>query len=659
MAHTIRRPEILAPAGDMPSFLAALAAGADAVYMGLKQFSARMQADNFGTAELSRAVELARREQRRVYIAFNTLIKPGDTLAAGRLLARLTRDVQPHGLILQDPGLIAVARQAGYEGGLYLSTLANVTDRAGLLAARNLGADRVILPRELSIDEIRMLDAACPEGLDFEMFVHGALCWCVSGRCWWSSYMGGKSGLRGRCVQPCRRLYRQNRRSGRFFSCRDFSLDVTAKVTLDIPHVAAWKIEGRKKGPHYVFHTVSAYRMLRDEGGDSRARKDALSLLDMALGRPRTRARFLPQHSAAPTAPDEETSSGLPVGKVGIDPDGTPFFKAHLPLVPRDYLRVGHEDEPWHATLPVRRAVPKAGTFRLPLPRHKTPKAGTPVFLIDRREAELQRLLNQWEARLNACPGARPRDVDFAPRPPAPCRPRRRPDMTVRSGPALGAQTRRSRHAVTGLWLSPRTARETSRTVTPDMAWWLPPVIWPDEEDLWRRLIREVRRNGARHFVCNAPWQAALFDADADLTAGPFCNAANAFTLAALAELGFAAAFVSPELGADDLLALPRQSPLPLGLVLRGFWPVGIARHEVPGLDLAEPFLSPKGEAFWARRRGQNIWVFPGWPLDLSERRAELEAAGYAFFATLEEHPPRALPEKTRPGLFNWENGVL
>ena len=168
-----RKPEILAPAGDTQSFLAAMAAGADAVYLGLKHFSARMQADNFGSAELSRMVELANEKGRRVYVAFNTLVKPDDVPAAGRLIARLARDVKPHGLIIQDPGVLALARQAGYEGGLFLSTLANLTHPASLLAAKELGADRVILPRELSIDEVKPVSYTHLGGL-FLYFLSGA-----------------------------------------------------------------------------------------------------------------------------------------------------------------------------------------------------------------------------------------------------------------------------------------------------------------------------------------------------------------------------------------------------------------------------------------------------------------------------------------------------
>ena len=160
-----------------------------------------------------------------------------------------------------------MARQAGFAGELHLSTLANLSHPAGLRIAHELGANRVVIPRELNLDEAKAMADACPADLDLEIFVHGALCYSVSGRCWWSSYMGGKSGLRGRCVQPCRRLYTHARddRGLRAFSCMDYSLDVLTKPLLDIPRIKAWKIEGRKKGPHYVYYTVSAYRLLRDK----------------------------------------------------------------------------------------------------------------------------------------------------------------------------------------------------------------------------------------------------------------------------------------------------------------------------------------------------------------------------------------------------------
>ncbi len=656
------KPEILSPAGDVSSALAAFAAGADAVYLGLKHFSARMTADNFSTLELSRLVDLAHAEDRKVYVALNTLLKPGDLSSAGRLIKRVCLGAAPDGLIVQDLGTLDLARQTGFTGGVFLSTLANVTHPLAARAAREAGADRVILPRELSIDELRMVDAACPPGLGFELFIHGALCWCVSGRCWWSSYMGGKSGLRGRCVQPCRRVYTQKGKTGRFFSCLDLSMDVLVKTIMTMPNVVSWKIEGRKKGPHYVYYVTTAYRMLRDHGQDPRARKEALDILDMALGRQFTRSRFLPQKENGPTAVDGQTSSGLLAGKVTRDETGAFILKPRFDLLPKDYLRLGVEDESWHLTLPVTRGVPKGGTLTLKMPRHKSPKTGTPVFLIDRREPELLDLLSQWENRL-ARAKARPEvAVEFAYKAPAPAKPEKRLDIVLRGSLPKGREGKSGIRpgTVQGLWLSPKALESVSRTLFARISWWLPPVIWPDEEENWARMTRAALRNGARHFVCNEPWQVALFpDAKATLVAGPFCNTTNAAAVAVLRSMGFAAAFVSPELGQKDYLALPRSCCLPLGVVISGYWPMGIARHGIAPLKTEEPFQSPKGEGFWARRYGQNMWIYPVWPLDLTARRALLEKAGYSLFASFAEWPPQSVGEARRTSEFNWDVGML
>lgn len=685
-------PELLAPAGDASCFLAALAAGADAIYLGLKHFSARMQAENFSIGELARLTALAKGSGCRVHVAMNTLLKPADADSACRLVSRLERDVQPDALIVQDLAMLDIARQAGFSGELHLSTLANVTHPAGLRTARALGAHRVVLPRELSIDAMKMMGEACPEGLELECFIHGALCYCVSGRCYWSSYMGGKSGLRGRCVQPCRRIYRQGGRearvhledarasgalqerrrpvrrarsgkehSGRYFSCLDLSLDVLVKTLLSVPRLTSWKIEGRKKGPHYVYHVVTAYRLLRDNPGDPQARKDAEDILGMALGRPATRAHFLPQRGRTPTAPDDTTSSGLQAGKIILTPEGKPALKARMELLPQDYLRIGVEDESWHSTLPVTRRLPKMGTLLLRLPKHKTPKVGTPVYLIDRREPELVQILQRQQQRLAGISAPAGRPVACTLRYPVPCPPRRRPDMHLRGSIPQGRETRAAVHGGMSLWLSPRSVREVSRTISPRITWWLPPVIWPEGEAEISRLIRSLLRAGVRHFVCNAPWQVAFFTdvAAVDLVAGPFCNAASPVTLGMLAEMGFAGAFVSPELAREDFLALPRKSPLPLGMVLDGFWPVGISHFSLTGVKADEPFRSPRGEVFWAHRYGPDIWIYPGWPLDLREQREQLEGAGYSFFAHIYETVPETLPEIRRQGLFNWEGALL
>jgi len=665
-------PEIMAPAGDRASFLAGVAAGADAIYLGLKHFSARMQAKNFGLGELSGLTDYAHERGVRVYVAMNVLLKPDDARAAGGLMERLARTVKPDALIVQDLGLMPLARQAGFVGELHISTLANATHPTALAVAKSLGASRVVLPRELDLDEVKLMAGSCPEGLGLELFVHGALCHCVSGRCWWSSFFGGKSGLRGRCVQPCRRLYRQGGTKGkpeRLFSCQDLSLDVLTKPLLDVPQVTSWKIEGRKKGPHYVYYVVSAYRLLRDQSADPAARKTAVSLLEQALGRPGTHGVFLPQRTHPPVKPGQETASGLLVGQVKREPGGKAYLQPREDLLPGDLLRLGCEDDVWHQTIPLRRRIPKGG--RLDLPAVALGKAGphraaaapskAPVFLIDRREPELMRILAGMEKDLAIRPEPPEKEPSsFRPKTFTPPPPGKRAEVHVFRALPRGA-ARGGKAAETGIWLERSALLDVPRPVTGRIWWWLPPVIWPGEEERYRRLLAEARERGARIFVLGAPWQAGLFENrdDLRLIAGPFCNLASAQTASLYAGLGFESVFVSPELSGEELLSLPRLSPVPLGIVVGGFWPLGITRILAEEVRSEEPILSPRGEVAWVRKHGGNHWIFPGWELDLSGHRRELEQAGYAMFVSFREPWPKFLESAPRTSVFNWDQGLL
>ncbi|GAB6125293.1 peptidase U32 family protein [Humidesulfovibrio idahonensis] len=659
-------PEILAPAGDRPSFLAGVAAGADAIYLGLKHFSARMQAKNFGLGELATLTEYAHERGVRVHVTMNVLLKPDDARAAGGLMERLARMVKPDALIVQDLGVLALARQAGYEGDLHISTLANATHPAALAVARQLGANRVVLPRELDLDEVKLMAGACPEGLGLEIFVHGALCHCVSGRCWWSSFFGGKSGLRGRCVQPCRRLYRQGGLKGKpegLFSCQDLSLDVLTKTLLDVPQVTSWKIEGRKKGPHYVYYVVTAYRMLRDDPNNAETRKAAFSLLEQALGRPATHGVFLPQRPYPPVKPGTSTASGLTAGLVKREPDGKAYVQTWQDLLPGDLLRLGCEDDPWHQTIPLRRRIPKGGRLDIrPVPGSKGgPPSKAPAFLIDRREPELMQLLAGMEKELAVRPEPPEKEASsFHPKTYSAPRVERRTELSVfRSLPR--GQSRGGKAVETGIWLERSALLDTPRPVTGRIWWWLPPVIWPNEEERYKRLVGEALERGARIFVLNAPWQVGFFAERKDirLIGGPFCNLASAHTAAQYASLGMESVFVSPELSGPELLSLPRHSPVPLGIVMGGFWPLGITRILAEEVRLEEPILSPRGEVAFVRKIANNHWIYPGWELDLSAHRRELEQAGYAMYATLREPWPRFLETAPRTSVFNWDQGLL
>ena len=143
------------------------------------------------------------------------------------------------------------------------------------------------------------------------------------------------------------------------------------------------------------------------------------------------------------------------------------------------------------------------------------------------------------------------------------------------------------------------------------------------------------------------------------LWSGPFCNITNSLAVGTLASLGFKGAIVSPEIGHKDYLNLPKCSPLPLGVVISGSWPLCISRVAPEKLKMETPFYSPKGEAAWVRKIESNYWIFPNWQLNLRAKQNELKGAGYSLFVHLIEPMPNDVKPKKRPGLWNWELELL
>jgi len=619
-----------------------------------------MMAKNFTIKTLRPLVDLAHEQSTRVYIAINSLLKPEDLSPTLSMVEQLARQVQPDALIVQDLAMVNLVRQAGFPGGVHLSTLANASFPAALsLLPRHLGINRVVIPRELNIDEIKQMAEACPPGLDLEVFIHGALCYAVSGRCYWSSFLGGKSGLRGRCVQPCRRVFSQAGKQERFFACRDLSLDVLVKVLKPIERIKTWKIEGRKKSPHYVYYTVTAYRMLRDEGTDARVRRSAVQLLERALGRPGTHYHFLPQRLRNPINLESRTGSGLMVGSIK-GPNHHPYIQLRETLFPNDYLRIGYEDQPWHRRVRVNRSVPKGGQFPLKPAAGKAPPRGTAVFLTDRQEPALGKMIDALEQRLN--PPER-----LASRPsiqllalPRPCeKPGKLTELHVSR--TLG---KKDLTPGTGIWISPGLASRLPRRRVPDLWFWMPPVIWPQTEATIRRRVEQIIARGGQKFVLNAPWQTAFFSTRFSsgqkpvLWAGPFCNLANSLAIQVAADLGFHGAVVSPELDKNACLALPGQSPLPLGIVVSGHWPLCLSRIVSDELKTDRPFTSPKREAAWVTRHDDTYWLYPNWRINLGAQRQTLVRAGYTLLVHMADSRPQGVQMKERPGLWNWSMGL-
>jgi len=257
MRRKTKLPELLAPAGDFESLYAAVEGGADAVYVGGKVFGARAFAKNFDIDELSRAVLYCHVHGVRLYVTVNTLVYDKELPELVDYALALWK-MGVDALIISDLGAIRAIRRILPDFELHASTQMSIHSTDGAKAAANLGCTRVVLARELSFENIVSTTEASP--IETEVFLHGALCVCHSGQCLFSSLVGGRSGNRGECAQPCRLPYGDKY----LLSLNDLSLAKHIEALID-SGVASLKIEGRMKSPEYVYTATSIYRRLLDE----------------------------------------------------------------------------------------------------------------------------------------------------------------------------------------------------------------------------------------------------------------------------------------------------------------------------------------------------------------------------------------------------------
>lgn len=246
--------EILAPAGGYDALVAAVRCGANAVYLGGKVLNARRNASNFSDEELREAVAYCHARNVKVYLTLNTLVADSELETAYDAI-ECACNSHADALILQDIGLVSLVRQVCPDMPMHASTQMSVQSIEGIRELEKMGFTRVVLPRELSESEIAAI--AAKTDMELEYFVHGALCMCVSGQCLMSSVLGGRSGNRGLCAQPCRLPFGINGKGGNALSLKDLSL-VDELRRLEEAGVCSFKIEGRMKRPEYVAAAVTA-----------------------------------------------------------------------------------------------------------------------------------------------------------------------------------------------------------------------------------------------------------------------------------------------------------------------------------------------------------------------------------------------------------------
>ena len=325
-----KHPELLSPAGDRERLEMALHYGADAVYLAGKDYGLRAAAGNFGPEELAEAIRLCHAQGVKVYITINTLPHEGQLAGLPEHLERCAA-AGADGFIIADLGVMALSKRYAPAVPIHVSTQLGVVNSETARMLYELGAKRVVLAREMTLDEISSLRAHTPPELEIEAFVHGAMCVSFSGRCLLSNYMTGRDGNGGVCAQPCRWKYHlvEEKRPGQFFEItedREGAYILNSRDLCMIEHlgelrdagVDSFKIEGRMKSAYYAAAVTNAYRHALD---------------DLLAGRP-----FDPDwRSECDKVSHRPYSTGFYFGEPGQHyPEGSYFFDAEICAVVED-----------------------------------------------------------------------------------------------------------------------------------------------------------------------------------------------------------------------------------------------------------------------------------------------------------------------------------
>lgn len=349
--------ELLAPAGDFDTALTAFAAGADAVYLGLDSFSARAFAPNFSFPVLADLLRVARAKGKKVYVTMNTLLDESQMEEAERCLKELDR-LGPDGIIIQDLGLAAMCREKFPKLVMHASTQLVAHNLEGVLALKELGFKRVVLARELSFKEIESIQKRA--GVELEVFIHGALCYSLSGLCLFSAMEKGRSGNRGKCAYCCRLGYEKPEGGKTLaFSMKDLRLGEDVRKLEELG-IASLKIEGRMKSPLYVASVVAYYR------GQLKAAD-----IETVFSRRTTKLYFNGQPEERVIDPDSLGHLGTPIGtvkRVTKDREGRRWLRFHTSraLETHDGLQFARPGKPAGMGISeMRKAISRVNVFEV------------------------------------------------------------------------------------------------------------------------------------------------------------------------------------------------------------------------------------------------------------------------------------------------------
>ncbi len=642
-------PELLAPVGNFETFMAAIDAGADAVYLGLKKFSARARAENFTFSDLKLMTLYAHQHGVKLYVALNTLIRNDELDEIYRTLNELSR-IKVDAVIVQDLGLVNILRRDFPELSVHLSTQLAIHNAAGANRLASMGCKRVVLGRELSLAEIELV--AQKSSLELELFVYGALCVSVAGLCQFSSFFGGQSANRGRCSQPCRRPYSHAGEEGNFFSPADFNgLDFLPELVR--AGVASCKIEGRMKGSQYVTVVVGVFRRALDEiknSGDlsPKSRKAFADELKEAYARPATSANLSGHYPATIIEPQRAATIGVVVGKVRrVNREGKQWrilLRSSRELAAGDRLKIilkGKDGRDNSFTLKdgfkiEKKRAAKGGGLIVSLPVPFKCQVGDLLVKVGSRDKYGRRGGAWFRRQIEESVGSqiqRP-DADGSRRARHyPSVKRQLTKMSTGKKAVAGVAKEESAWLIKladwstaqpflkrGGW---RVALDLNGQLTaavagrerdlfrrfPELEWSLPPLQYPGHEAPLAEMVKRLAQAGFRNFHLNGLGQLDLFSGLAGdatpfrLATGPFLHAANQSAVDLYTEQGFSLIHLTPELDDVTINSLSVAPGTALGLTVFSFLPLLLTRVPLPLKRRNESFISRRQEELTVIKR--------------------------------------------------------
>ena len=681
------KPELLAPAGNVESFFAAVQSGADAVYLGLKKFSARATASNFTIEQLSALMPFAHKRGVRIYVALNSQIISSEL---SELLDTLNclLSLEPDALIVQDAGIFHLVRRWFPGHKLHASTLAAAHNSAGVRALQAMGASRVVLARELSLSEVEEICRLTD--VELEIFIHGALCYSYSGLCLASSFRGGRSGLRGECVQPCRLKFRQGNKEGFYLSCNDLCA-APLIPKLKRLRIAGFKIEGRMKPADWVACAVKAYRLLLDaeSAEDERlALIQANELLSESPSRRLSGGHLDDAGSAKILSPHRSGSTGIWSATVKSVKGNSALIELRYPIAKGDRLRpessMGREE----TAFTVSQLRDGAGQKIL------SSQAGTQAFLDCpkplRSGDRLFKVGTKYDSgatiwkKIRADAPSSPLKRKHFPKPEilediaSPVEPLRRPDETLilkvgsednlakalqsSAAMVLLSATRDSMESIARQKFSPSRLKKFGFS--------LPPLIAEKDMEYFKAAVGWFIRKGFNLWEINN-W--GHFDLTGQgrgvrLVAGSRLNLRNSAAFAQAVELNCRLMVLSIEATQEEIKELAQTRNSPRLVIAVYCWPPLFTSRLTPALHIKQPFVSARNEAYHLKVKTGRAEIYADRPVSWIEQLPLLRSLGYRNFMIDISEGPEKQPNPaeilnalararhpTRHSLFNFE----